>query len=67
MSAYLWGNLLGRLVFSWLVVWLFALVFKKGRIRAALRASVWPWGWLFVLLLFVLSIAGAVLRSQGAG
>jgi len=65
MSAYIVGNLLGRLIFSWLLVWVFALIFKKGRLREALRASVWPWGWIFVLLVFFLGLAGAVLRSQG--
>jgi len=55
----------GRRIFFWLLARVFALIFKKGRLREALRASVWSWGWIFVLLVFFLGLAGAVLRSQG--
>ncbi|WP_308389652.1 hypothetical protein [Acidithiobacillus sp. AMEEHan] len=67
MSGYMLGNLLGRLLVSWLLVLLFSLVIKKGRMKAALRASVWPWGWLAVLALFGLGLLGTLLRLQHGG
>ncbi|MCY0872333.1 MAG: hypothetical protein OWQ56_06465 [Acidithiobacillus caldus] len=65
MSAYLVGNLLGRLLVAWVLVFLVSLAFCRRRWRRALRASVWPWGWIFVLLLFFLGLAGAFLHSSG--
>lgn len=58
MSAYLWGNLLGRLIFSWLVVWLFAMVFKK---RAGPRRPVGQ------RLALGLAIRAAPFRAQHRG
>jgi hypothetical protein len=64
VSAYLWGNLVGRLIASWALVFVATLLIKKGRFKAALRASVWPWGWLFILLLFALALLSAVAHTQ---
>jgi len=33
VSAYLWGNLVGRLITSWVLVFVVALLVKKGRLK----------------------------------
>ncbi|UTV80843.1 hypothetical protein MQE22_12650 [Acidithiobacillus sp. YTS05] len=67
MSGYLLGNLLGRLLVSWLVVFVVSLLMKRGQLKIALRASVWPWGWLWVLVLFGMGLLGAVIRLRQGG
>jgi hypothetical protein len=64
MTAYLIGNLLGRLLMSWLIVFLVVLLRQRGRLRVALRRSLWPWGWIPVGILFVLGILGTVLAHH---
>jgi hypothetical protein len=65
MTAYLLGNLLGRLLLSWFVVFVITLLRYRGRLRQALRRSLWPWGWIAVLALFVLGIIGSALPYVG--
>jgi hypothetical protein len=65
MSAELLGNLTGRLLMSWLIVFLIALLLQRGRWRRALARSVWPWGGLAVLALFGLGLLGSALRMMG--
>lgn len=67
MSGYFLGNLLGRLLASWLVVFVVSLLIKRGQLKAALRASVGPWGWLAVLVLFGMGLLGAVIRLREGG
>ena len=64
MTAYLIGNLLGRLLMSWLIVFLVVLLRQRGRFRIALRRNLWPWGWIPVGILFVLGILGTVLAHH---
>ncbi|MDR7927155.1 hypothetical protein RIE95_09210 [Acidithiobacillus thiooxidans] len=64
MTAYLIGNLLGRLLMSWLIVFLVVLLRQRGRLRVALRRSLWSWGWIPVGILFVLGILGTVLAHH---
>ncbi len=61
MSAYLLGNLLGRLVISILLVYVAIFVFKKFKFREALHCMRSPWSIMTVLLIFLLGLVGAVL------
>lgn len=67
MSAELLGNLTGRLLMSWCLVFVFTLLVQRGRWRRALPRSVWPWGWLGVLTLFGLGLLGSALLAMGGG
>ena len=57
MTLYLFGNLMGRLVASYLIVWLVLLLFNKFDWRKTFRGTVRWYGILAILLLFVLGIA----------
>jgi len=60
MSAYLFGNLLGRLVASYLIVWLAMFIAGKFDWRQALSRTHKWYGLLSIAVLFALGIAGAV-------
>jgi hypothetical protein len=60
MNVEVAGNLVGRLLMSWFIVFIVTLLMNRGNWRSALRGSVWPWGWIFVLMLFVMGILGTV-------
>ena len=60
MTAYSIGNLVGRLVFSYLVVWMVCLVFAKGDWRRAFRYSRSWKGIVGVAVVFLLGIAGGL-------
>ena len=62
MTAYSLGNLVGRLMFSYLVVWLVCLVFARGDWREAFRYSRTWKGVLGLVVVFVLGIAGGLAR-----
>lgn len=61
------GNLTGRLLMSWLIVFIVMLLVQRGRWRLALLRSVWPWGWLAVLTMFGLGLMGSVAVAMGGG
>lgn len=54
ITPYFVGNILGRLTFSWIVVAIIYLLIYRFRWKAALKRSFWPWGWMWVILLFVM-------------
>ena len=65
ISLYLLGNLLGRLVMAYLLVWLVCLALARGNWRDAFtRSRRWP-AMLAVLVLFGLGLAGSVGPSFG--
>jgi hypothetical protein len=64
MTLYAVGNLLGRLLLSYLIVWLVSLVFARGDWRAAFRRTTRWYSILGVLILFVLGV-GATYRTGG--
>ena len=65
LSLYLVGNLLGRLVMAYLLVWLVCLALARGNWRDAFtRSRRWP-AMLAVLVLFGLGLAGSVGPSFG--
>lgn len=65
MSAYLVGNLLGRLFFSYVFVWLLMfIVASRFEWRQAFRRTHKWYGLLTVVALFAVGIAGA-LRQGG--
>ena len=62
MTAYSIGNLLGRLMFSYVAVWLVCLVLGRGDWRRAFRLSRTWKGVLGLVGVFVLGIAGGLAR-----
>lgn len=65
LTLYVLGNLLGRLLMAYLLVWLVCLVLSRGDWRGALvRSRRWP-AVLAVVVLFGLGLAGSVGPSFG--
>ena len=62
MTAYSLGNLVGRLLLSYLVVWLVCVVLARGDWRRAFRLSRTWKGMLGLVVVFVLGIAGGLAR-----
>lgn len=67
LSSYVAGNLLGRLLMSYLLVWLVCLGFAKGDWRGAFARSRRWYGVLGVGLLFALGLAGSVGKGLALG
>ncbi|CAB4243620.1 protein of unknown function [Methylacidimicrobium sp. AP8] len=67
MTAYLIGYFIGRLFIAWFLVFLGTLVWMRGRWRRALLRSVWPWGWIAVVMLFGLGLLGSAIASYKGG
>lgn len=57
MTLYLFGNLVGRLVASYIIVWVVLLLVGKLDWRKAFRGSLRWYGILAVLVLFLLGMA----------
>ena len=65
LSLYVVGNLLGRLLMAYGLVWLVGLALSRGNWRAAFaRSRRWP-AVLGVLVLFGLGLAGSLGPSFG--
>ena len=65
LSLYVLGNLIGRLLMAYLVVWLVCLALARGNWRDAFtRSRRWP-AVVAVLVLFGLGLAGSVGPSFG--
>ena len=63
MNAYMIGNFVGRILVNYLVVWLVLFLFSRFNWRRAFR-QVHSWYGLFsVILLLLLGLAGASLRT----
>lgn len=62
--GYLIGNLLGRLLASYLIVWLVNLAIARGQWRAATRRTHRPLGIAAVGVVFVVGVAGFLLRGS---
>lgn len=62
--GYLIGNLLGRLLASYLLVWLFNLAIAKGQWKEATRRTRGPLGIVAIAIVFVLGVAGFLLRGS---
>lgn len=60
MNGYLIGNLLGRLLFSYGLVWLVLLLLSRLNWRLAVRRSTRWYGVLTVLIVFVTGLLGYV-------
>ncbi|MEY2333969.1 hypothetical protein [Acidithiobacillus ferrianus] len=58
VTPYVLGDILGRLTFSWVLVAFIYLLVYRSRWKIALKRSLWPWGWIWVLLVFVMGILG---------
>ena len=67
MTGMLVGNLVGRLLMSWFIVFIVTLLINRGKWRRALRRSICPWGWIAVLILFVLGILGSAAQAHIGG
>lgn len=59
MTSYLIGNLVGRLLASYSLVWLFNLLRARGKWRDAFRYSHRVGSVIVVLLLFVVGVAAS--------
>lgn len=64
MTLYLFGNLLGRLVVSYALVWLVLWLFSRRDVRVAFRKSFRWYGILAVLALFAIG-AGSMYAREG--
>jgi len=65
LSLYLVGNLIGRLLMAYLVVWLVCLALARGNARAAFaRSRRWP-AVVALVVLFGLGLVGSVGRAVG--
>ena len=59
MSAYVLGNLFGRLFMSALIVFVVMLIFKRFKAVEAFGSMKSPWSILSVLFIFVLGLASS--------
>lgn len=66
LTAYIAGNLLGRALMSYFIVWFVCLATVRGDWRAAFRRSRRWYAVVGVVLLFVAGLAGT-LGKAGAG
>lgn len=57
---YIIGNLVGRLIASYLLVLAVNVVFSRFKWRMALSKTHRPWGWVAVVVIFVLGILGRI-------
>ncbi len=60
MDAYVVGNLAGRLVLSYLVMWCLMLAFSRADWRRALRRSYRWYGIALTLVFFSAGLVGAM-------
>lgn len=63
--AYVLGNLVGRLLVSYLLVLLVCWLFSRFDARRALRQSMRWYSWLAVVVLSLLGLGAAVSSSGG--
>jgi hypothetical protein len=67
LTTYVIGNLLGRLVMSYLLVLVGCVAIERGNWRnALLRSRRWQ-SWVCVAILFALALAGSVGSAFGPG
>ena len=67
LTSYVAGNLLGRLLMSYLIVWLVCLGFAKGNWRAAFARTGRWYAVLGTIIVFVLGLLGSLgARAGGA-
>lgn len=66
MSLYLFGNLVGRLVLSYVIVWVVLFLVARFDWRKAFRGTTRWYGILAVLVLFLLGIGGLYQRGYFA-
>lgn len=64
MSAYVIGNLVGRLVMSALIVYVIILLFKRFNASEAFRKMKSPWSIMAVLFIFLLGLAGSTHAAE---
>lgn len=60
MSAYLIGNLLGRLIVSYLLVFGANVLIGRLDLRAAAKRTHRPWGLAAVLTVFLIGLLGRI-------
>ncbi len=65
LTLYVLGNLLGRLLMSYLLVWLVCLAFARGDWRRAVQRTKRWYGLLAVAVLFAMGLAGSLGPSFG--
>jgi len=62
---YILGNLVGRTVISYLLVWLFYLLINKFKWRIAFKQSTRWYSWLIILLMTLLGLGASFARQGG--
>jgi uncharacterized membrane protein len=64
-TTYILGNLVGRIVISYLLVWLFNLFINKFKWRIAFKQSARWYSWLAVILMTLLGLGASFARQGG--
>jgi uncharacterized membrane protein len=62
---YILGNLLGRAVISYLLVWMFYLFISKFKWRIAFKQSTRWYSWLVIILMTLLGVGASFARQGG--
>jgi hypothetical protein len=62
MSGYLIGNVIGRLIASYLIVWVAGLFASRFDWRGAFRKTHGVWGIASVVIIFLLGLLGSQLN-----
>jgi len=62
-EAYVIGNLLGRLLFSYLLVWFICFLASRFNWRAAFRKTRRWWGILCVIIVFLLGVMSSAAKT----
>lgn len=65
--AYLAGQIVGRLLASYALVWLGSFALARGDWRQAFARTRRPWGLAAVLLVFLMGLAGLLLKVAMSG
>ncbi len=63
VTPYVFGDILGRLTFSWALVAFIYLLVYRFRWKTALKRCLWPWGWIWVLLVFAVGMLGNIVHG----
>lgn len=65
MSAYVIGNVLGRLVISYIIAYVLILLLNRFNFQKALKGSVRWYGWILTATIFLLGMIGSLNGGVG--
>jgi apolipoprotein N-acyltransferase len=64
-AAYAIGQIVGRIIMSYLIVWIVCVLFSRFNWRLAFRRSLRPYAWAAVMILTMLGIGGHIVINGG--